>query len=126
LLGALFINGELFGMSPVGLLELDDAPWEVFGPCVTIDVTWRIYPQVFDESSVKSYNDSYRAEVNVEWIGDNTVDCNPAWGAGESADEPLAKTGTDASTVAGMTGVAGVAALAVAVGVARRSRRAQR
>lgn len=128
LLGAVFVNGEYLGVSPGGLLEDDAAPWETFSPCVTVDVTFRMYREVFDENTVKSYNDAFADEVTIEWIGDNTVDCNPEWGAGVTAgtDEPLAKTGSDASTVAGMTGIAGVTALAVALAVARRQRRVQR
>ena len=125
-LSSILVNGEVIGTSPLGLVVTDDATWESFSPCVTIDVTFRMYNVPFEETIPVSANDSFVTELNVEWIGDNTVDCDDTWGAGESADEPLAKTGSDAATVAGMTGIAGVAALAVAVAVARRSRRAQR
>jgi len=124
-LSSILVNGEVIGTSPLGLVVTDDATWESFSPCVTIDVTFRMYNVPFEETIPVSANDSFVTELNVEWIGDNTVDCDDTWGAGESADE-LAPTGSDASTVAGLTGVAGVAALAIAVAVARRTRRAQR
>jgi hypothetical protein len=124
-LSSILVNGEVIGTSPLGLVVTDAATWESFSPCVTIDVTFRMYNVPFEETIPVSANDSFVTELNVEWIGDNTVDCDDTWGAGESADE-LAPTGSDASTVAGLTGVAGVATLAVAVAVARRSRRAQR
>lgn len=124
-LSAILVNGEVLGTSPLGLVVSDAAPWETFGPCVTIDVTFRMYNVPFDETINVSSTDPFVTELNVEWIGDNTVDCDDTWGAGESA-ETLATTGSGASTVAGLTGVAGVVALAVAVAVSRRARRAQR
>jgi hypothetical protein len=119
---ATFINGENFSTYPWSTQE--PVSWNIMGPCVTVDVTFRVYRDIYVDQ-VKTFDDAYGATVTIQWIGDNTVDCNPAWGEGETADE-LAPTGSDASTVAGMTGVAGVAALAVAVAVARRTRRAQR
>ena len=127
-LSSILINGEVIGTSPLGLVVTDAALWEAFSPCVTIDVTFRMYNVPFDETIVVSSTDPFVTELNVEWIGDNTVDCDDTWGAGAStgSDEPLATTGSDASTVAGLTGVAGVVALAAAVAAARRMRRAQR
>ena len=124
---AIFVNGD-DGFSGVwdetAGETTEPLPWEAFSPCVTIDVTFRVYNEVYVDQ-VYTFSDPYAASVTVQWIGDNTVDCDDTWGAGESAEE-LAPTGSDASTVAGMTGIAGLAALAVAVAVARRSRRAQR
>jgi len=122
---AMFINEDLFQIDAWISADIEPVPWEALSPCVTIDFTFRVYPEIYVDQ-VKTFDDAYGASVTVEWIGDNTVDCNPTWGEGETADEPLAKTGSDAATVAGMTGIAGVAALAVAVAVARRTRRAQR
>ena len=128
----LFINGEsMGGNTTVGLMVIGAAPWEAFSPCVTIDVTFRVYSETYDANApAKDFADPFEAEATVEWIGDNTVDCDDTWGAGarapEDSDEPLAKTGSDSSALTGLTGLAGVAALAVAVAVARRTRRAQR
>jgi hypothetical protein len=127
-LTAVLINGEVLEMGPLYNLVEVPAPWEAISPCVTIDVTFRVYAETYDVSTIVLASDPFLAEANIEWIGDNTVDCNDLWGAGAStgSTEPLATTGSDASTVAGLTGVAGVVALAVAVAVARRTRRAQR
>jgi len=127
-LSALLINGEVVETGPLFLLVEIPAQWEALSPCVTIDVTARVYADTYDETEIVLASDPFLAEATVEWIGDNTVDCNDTWGAGAStgSTEPLATTGSDASTVAGLTGVAGVVALAVAVAVARRTRRAQR
>jgi hypothetical protein len=122
-----FVNGEHIETGSWTVNPTDPVPWEALGPCVTIDVTFRVYDESY-VAQVKNFSDPYEDSVTVQWIGDNTVDCNPAWGGSPLAasGESLAKTGSDASTVAGLTGVAGVAALAIAVAVARRSRRAQR
>jgi hypothetical protein len=130
---ALLINGEVVSASDA-ITFASAFPWEAFSPCVTIDVTFRVYADTYDGTEIVVLaSDPFLAEATVEWIGDNTVDCNDAWGAGDSgagdsgdSSEPLATTGSDASTVAGLTGAAGVVALAAAVAVARRSRRAQR
>jgi hypothetical protein len=124
---ASLINGEVGTASQMDMLA-GDMPWEAFSPCVTIDVTFRVYADTYDGTEIVLASDPFLAEATVEWIGDNTVDCDDTWGAGAStgSTEPLATTGSDASTVAGLTGVAGVVALAVAVAVARRTRRAQR
>lgn len=125
-----FINGSFYGASALGLMTIGPAPWEAFGPCETIDITFRVYSETADENLLKLWTDPYEGSVTVEWVGDNTVDCDDTWGAGapgaEDSGEPLAKTGSDASTVAGLTGVAGVAALVVAAAVAFRLRRARR
>jgi hypothetical protein len=132
-LTALLINGEVVSTGELVEVTAVPGPWEAFSPCVTIDVTFRVYADTFDGTEIVLASDPFLAEATVEWIGDNTVDCNPAWGTGDSgagdsgdSSEPLATTGSDASTVAGLTGAAGVVALAAAVAVARRSRRAQR
>jgi hypothetical protein len=127
-LTALLINGEVVSTGEEISLVENPWPWEVFSPCVTIDVTFRVYAETYDVSTIVLASDPFLDEATVEWIGDNTVDCNDTWGAGAStgSTQPLATTGSDASTVAGLTGVAGVVALAVAVAVARRTRRAQR
>jgi len=129
---ALLINGEVASAGEASTFA-GEFPWEDFSPCVTIDVTFRVYADTYDGTEIVLASDPFLAEATVEWIGDNTVDCNPAWGAGDSgagdsgdSSEPLATTGSDASTVAWLTGVAGVVALAVAVAVSRRARRAQR
>ena len=135
---ALLINGEVVSASDA-ITFASPFPWEAFRPCVTIDVTFRVYDDTYDGTGIVVLaSDPFLAEATVEWIGDNTVDCNDTWGAGDSgggdsgagdsgdSSEPLATTGSDASTVAGLTGVAGVVALAVAVAVSRRARRAQR
>ena len=129
---AVFINGEFGGAGDASTFE-DPFPWEAFSPCATIDVTFRVYDETYDSTDIVLASDPFIAQATVEWIGDNTVQCNPAWGAGDSgagdsgdSSEPLATTGSDASTVAGLTGAAGVVALAVAVAVSRRARRAQR
>jgi hypothetical protein len=124
---ALLINGEVVAPGDASTFA-GEFLWEDFSPCVTIDVTFRVYADTFDGTELVLASDPFLAEATVEWIGDNTVDCNDTWGAGAStgSTEPLATTGSNASTVAGLTGVAGVVALAVAVAVARRTRRAQR
>jgi hypothetical protein len=123
-LSAFFINGEYWGHGSVS-----DTPnpfdWGMFQPCANIRATYRVYDEVADERE-PLWTDPYAASNTVRFVGDPSIDCDDSWGAGKSADEPLAKTGTDASTVAGLTGVAGVAALAIAGAVARRMRRAQR
>lgn len=127
---AFFTNGEYWGS---GSIETTPNPftWDLVGPCASVDVTFRIYnyaAETADESDATLaalYDQPYAATVDVRFAGDTTVDCDDAYGAGKSADA-LANTGSDASTVAGMTGIAGVTALAVAVAVARRTRRAQR
>jgi hypothetical protein len=124
---AVFINEDLLNIGPWDSADSDPVPWEALSPCVTIDLTFRVYRDIYVDQ-VRTFDDAYGASVTVEWIGDDTVDCNPTWGTGESAasGESLADTGSDGFVVAGLTGVAGVAALAVAVAVARRTRRAQR
>jgi hypothetical protein len=131
-LTAILINGAVVDMLPLNGV-LGSVPWEALMPCATIDVTFRVYADPYDGSTIVLASDPFLAEANIEWIGDNTVDCNDTWGTGDSgagdsgdSSEPLATTGSDASTVAGLTGVAGVVALAVAVAVSRRTRRAQR
>ena len=123
---ALFVNGEHVETDVLGG-STGGFPWEMFGPCVDIDVTFRLYDETYVDQ-VKDFADSYDDSVTIEFVGDNTVECNDTWGAGEStgSDESLAKTGSDASTVASLTGVAGVAAIVVAAAVAFRLRRAQR
>jgi len=128
---AVFANGELLEIDVWDVNPSEPLPWEAFSPCVTIDLTFRVYDEVFDENSLKNFSDPYEDSVTIQWIGDNTSECNATWGDGESdesgdSDEPLAKTGSDASAVAGLTGVASVVALAVAAAVALRTRRAQR
>ena len=140
-LTALLINGAVVQTLPL-VDVLGPSPWEVFMPCATIDVTFRVYAEPYDGSTPLA-SDPFLAEANSEWIGDNTDACSALWGTGDSgagdsgagdsgagdsgdSSEPLATTGSDASTVAGLTGAAGVVALAAAVAVARRSRRAQR
>jgi len=139
---ALFVNGEFFIAGEASDL-VGALPWEAFNPCATIDVTFRVYADNYEGNQIVLFSDPFLAEATVEWIGDNTVYCNPFWGAGDSgagdsgagdsgagdsgdSSEPLATTGSDALTVAGLTGAVGVVALAAAVAVARRSRRAQR
>jgi hypothetical protein len=126
----IFINGSFQGASALGLIAFTPAPWEAFMPCETIDITFRVYSETADPGLVKLWTDSYDASLTIEWVGDNTVACNDTWGEGapgaEDSGEPLAKTGSDASTVASLSGVAGVAALVVAAAVALRLRRAQR
>lgn len=127
---AFFTNGEYWDS---GSIETTPNPftWDIVGPCASVDVTYRIYnyaAETADESEATVaalFDQPYAASVDVRFAGDNTVDCDDSYGPGKSA-ESLAKTGLDASTVAGLTGVAGVAALAVAVAVAVRTRRAQR
>jgi LPXTG-motif cell wall-anchored protein len=123
---AVFLNGEFVVSEAWDMNPADPVPWEAIAPCVTIDVTFRVYDEGFVGTNVKNFADPYEDSVTIQWIGDNTVDCNPAWGEGDREPEDLAKTGSDSSTLVGLTGVAGVAALAVAVAVARRTRRAQR
>jgi hypothetical protein len=130
---AFFIDGEYWDSGAI-----EDTPnpftWDIVEPCASVDVTYRIYnyetetADYSDAALAALFGEPYVASVDVEFAGDNTVECDDTWGAGAStgSDEPLATTGSDASTVAGLTGVAGVMALAVAVAVARRSRRAQR
>lgn len=131
-----FVNGVGFIAGPLS----SGAPfaWENVSPCVTVDVTIRVYYEVpgAPPMAPPSFSEPYAGSVTIEFIGDNFSGCNATWGAGaedeggsggsDNSDEPLAKTGSDASAVAGLTGVAGVAALAVAVAVALRTRRAQR
>ena len=127
-----FVNGVGFIAGPLS----SGAPfaWENVSPCVTVDVTIRVYYEVpgAPPMAPPSFSEPYAGSVTIEFIGDNSSGCNPTWGdgaedeGGSNSDEPLAKTGSDASAVAGLTGVAGVAALAVAVAVALRTRRAQR
>lgn len=125
-----YINGVLWAPTALGLFAYDPAPWDAFSPCETIDVTFRVYSETADNSLVKLWTDPYEASVTIEVVGDSTVACDDSWGAGASGSgdsgEPLAKTGSDASTVASLTGVAGAAALVVAAAVALRLRRAQR
>jgi hypothetical protein len=126
-----FVNGVWETFYLLNQLNGQTTGWEAFAPCVTVDMEYRLYNSFVPGSPVPPYADPYDAGVLIEFVGDDTDDCNPKWGtqdAGGSgdSDEPLAKTGSDASAVAGLTSVAGVAALAVAVAVARRTRRAQR
>jgi hypothetical protein len=127
---AFFIDGEYWDSGPIENTPNPFA-WDIVQPCASVDVTYRIYnyetetADLSDAAYAALFGEPYAASVDVEFAGDNTVDCDDTWGTGESA-ETLAKTGSDASTVAGLTSVAGVAALAVAVAVARRTRRAQR
>jgi hypothetical protein len=133
-LAVFFVAGEQTGF---GSVENTPNPfsWDFVGPCTTITVTYRVYDVLFTGSDQEPplFSDPYLATIDVDFVGDNTVDCNDTWGTGDSgagdsgdSSEPLATTGSDASTVAGLTGVAGVVALAVAVAVSRRARRAQR
>jgi hypothetical protein len=138
---ALFVNGVYYTGGP-GLSSGSILPWTVVYPCVTVDVTLRLYylaPGSPTPVVAPTLATPYDAEVLIEFVGDTSVPCNYTWGDGldggggsggsggsDNSDEPLAKTGSDASAVAGLTGVAGVAALAVAVAVALRTRRAQR
>ena len=114
-----YVNGESYIGGP--LSSTTPFAWENVSPCVTVDVTIRVYPPTpisGPPSAPPTFADPYAASVDIEFIGDNFSGCNPTWGAGAptGSDESLATTGSDASTVAGLTGVA----------VARRSRRAQR
>jgi hypothetical protein len=125
---ALYVNGEYLDGGRV-----DDTPnpfdWGMLSPCVTVDVTYRVYDELATEPAREpAFSEQPVDSVSVEFVGDNSPGCNDTWGGGESDDsgDSLAKTGSDASAVAGLTGVAGVAALAVAAAVALRSRRAQR
>ena len=132
---AFFILGEYWGS---GSIETTPNPfvWNIVAPCASVDVTYRIYNYAADtadhsdETHAALFGEPYEASVDVEFAGDNTVDCDDTWGAGapgaEDSGEPLAKTGSDASTVASLTGVAGVAAIIVAAALAFRLRRAQR
>lgn len=122
-LAAFFVNGEYWGSGSVGTTP-NPFDWGIFSPCANVQATYRVYDEVGD-SREPLWSDPYAGSNTVRFAGDPTVDCDDAWGDG-STDEPLAKTGSDASTVAGMTGIAGVTALSVAVAVARRTRRAQR
>lgn len=129
-----FINGVVLGGTPVGMIMINPvAPWSAWQPCETIDVTLRVYSDLYediDQDNLYLWTDPYDASVTVEWIGDNSGECNDAWGAGargpNDSGESLAATGSNASSLAALTGVAGIAALGVAAAVVLRSRRAQR
>ena len=129
-LAALFVNGVFLDS---GLIDVGGPfPWEAISPCVTVDVTLRVYDEIVgDPVREPTFSEQPVDSVTVEFVGDNSPGCNDTWGGGESddsgdSDEPLAKTGSDSSALVGLTGFAGVAALTVAVAVARRTRRAQR
>lgn len=135
---AIFVNGEFHSSGNLYTIPTT-YPWETFSPCVTVDVTFRVYSEYVYGAPFREplFSEQPAETADVEFIGDDSVSCNDAWGSGssgssggsggsEDSDEPLAKTGSDASTVAGMTGIASLTALAVAVAVARRTRRAQR
>jgi hypothetical protein len=134
-----FVNGVGFTSGP--LSSGMPFAWNAVSPCVTIDVTLRVYYEVpgAPAMAAPSFSDAYAGSVTIEFIGDNSPGCNPTWGDGaedeggsggsggsDDSGEPLAKTGSDASTVASLTGVAGAAALVVAAAVALRLRRASR
>jgi len=128
-LAAFFIAGEYWNS---GTVETTPNPfsWDIVQPCTTVTVTYRVYNET-STGLQPLFSTPYVATIDVDFVGDNTVECDDSFGAGNSGEtgdsaEPLATTGSAATAVAGLTGVAGVVALAVAVAVARRTRRAQR
>jgi hypothetical protein len=132
-LSAVFIEGDFWGSGPVNTTP-NPFGWDLVSPCVTVEMTYRVYDEdgdFFAENREVAFSEQPVDSVSVEFVGDNSGECDDTWGTGESNEpnepaERLAKTGSDASAVAGLTGAAGVAALAVAAAVALRTRRAQR
>jgi hypothetical protein len=81
-LGALFVNGEFHSSGNLNGFR-DPIPWEAFSPCVTVDVTFRVYSESALGAPYREplFSEEPTESADVEFVGSNSSGCDDQWGS---------------------------------------------